>query len=141
MVVMGRNGVKEFSKAQVSSLLSTFCDFVATAGVFSLTHHVVASTALGAFTGGAVNCSINYCWTFKGTCRTKKGVLCRYVAVWLGSVMFNTAGTEWGVKLVRCSGLWTDQNLGLVMMVKAIVAVVVAVAWNFTTQKYYVYKK
>ncbi|MCM1079551.1 MAG: GtrA family protein [Bacteroidales bacterium] len=138
---MGRNGVKEFSKAQVSSLLSTFCDFISTAGLFSLTRHVVASTAFGAFVGGAVNCAVNYYWTFRGTCRTKKGVVCRYVVVWLGSMALNTAGTEWGVRLVRYSGLWTDQDLGLVMMVKAVVAVIVAVAWNFTIQKYYVYKK
>lgn len=138
---MGKNGVKEFSKAQVSSLVSTFCDFLSTAGVFSLTHHVVASTACGAFVGGAVNCAVNYCWTFKGTCRTKKGVVCRYIVVWLGSLALNTGGTEWGVKLVRYSGLWADQNLGLVMTVKAVVAVLVAVMWNFTIQKYYVYKK
>lgn len=141
MVTMGKNGVIEFSKAQLSSLVSTACDFLSTACMFSLTHHVVASTASGAFVGGAVNCAINYNWTFKGTCRTKKGVVCRYIIVWLGSMALNTAGTEWGVKLVRWLGLWTAQNLGLVMTVKAVVAVVVAVTWNFTTQKYYVYKK
>lgn len=137
--------IKEFSKAQVSSLISTACDFMTTAVLFKLLEHVVISTASGAVVGGMVNCIINYTWTFKGSKRGKKGVVWRYALVWLGSIVLNTAGTEYGVKLVELLGNhlgngWS-QNLSLVLIVKAVVAIAVGVFWNFTMQKYFVYKK
>lgn len=138
-------GVKQFGMAQMSSLVSTACDFLVTAAVFALTEHVVGSTAAGAVMGGAVNCAINYRWTFSGTTRTKRGVMWRYSLVWLGSVALNTTGTEWGVKLTHL--LWAALGDGLgrslttVLAVKAVVALTTAVAWNFTMQKYYVYRK
>lgn len=142
---MAKSGVIEFGKAQISSLISTACDFLMTAFVFRLLHHVVASTAAGAVTGGIVNCIINYRWTFSGTSRSKQAVMWRYVLVWIGSVLLNTGGTEYGVKGVQLLGdaLQVDlsQSLSIVLIVKAIVAVLVALLWNFLMQKYYVYRK
>lgn len=138
---MGRNGVIEFSKAQVSSAVSTACDFIVTAVVFELLQHVVASTATGAVVGGIVNCVINYCWTFRGTSRSKRGVMWRYLLVWTGSVLLNTYGTEMSVKLITHLVQSASQTLPLVMASKACIAVVVAVTWNFFMQKYYVYRK
>ena len=43
---MSKSGVKEFSEAQMSSLISTVCDFSITALVFETTRHVVASTVI-----------------------------------------------------------------------------------------------
>lgn len=144
-MVMAKKGVIEFGKAQVSSLVSTACDFLVTAIVFRLAHHVVASTASGAISGGIVNCIINYCWTFRGTSRSKRGVVWRYLLVWAGSVFLNTVGTEYGVKAVRLLGDTLDvdlsQTLGIVLIVKAIIATFVAIFWNFFMQKYYVYRK
>lgn len=100
---------------------------------------------MGAITGGFVNCLINYKWTFKGTKRNMRGVIWRYILVWAGSVFFNTTGTEYGVKSAQFfGGMWgidLGQPLSLVLTVKAIVAVLVALFWNFTMQKYYVYRK
>lgn len=142
---MTRGLVKEFGKAQVSSLIATSFDFGVTAIVFRLLDHVVASTASGAIAGGIVNCVINYVWTFKGSQRSKTSVALRYVVVWTGSVLLNTFGTEFGVKAVTRIGslLGNDcvQNLTLVLTVKAVVAVLVAVLWNFTMQKLFVYRK
>lgn len=138
---MGRNGVIEFSKAQVSSSVSTACDFLVTAVVFELLQHVVASTASGAVVGGIVNCVINYCWTFRGTSRSKRGVMWRYLLVWTGSVLLNTYGTELSVKFITHLVQSASQTLPLVMGSKACIAVVVAVTWNFFMQKYYVYRK
>lgn len=142
---MTKGLLKEFSKAQVSSLVSTGCDFMVTAMVFLLTDHVVISTASGAFAGGAINCSINYTWTFNGSRRSKMGVAWRYVLVWMGSMLLNTFGTEYGVKTVEHisaqMGSACAQSLTMVMAVKAVVAVAVAVFWNFTMQKYFVYRK
>lgn len=135
---MAKNGVKEFGKAQVSSAISTACDFMVTAILYELLHHVVASTAGGAIVGGICNCIINYRWTFHGTRRSKRGVVWRYLIVWCGSVILNTLGTEYGVKLLD---VWLNQNLAIVLSAKAIIAVAVAVTWNFFMQKYYVYRK
>lgn len=142
---MSKSGVKEFSEAQMSSLISTVCDFSITALVFETTRHVVASTVTGAICGGIANCLINYNWTFRGTTRSKRGVVWRYALVWTGSVLLNTTGTEWGVKGMKSiSELWhhdVQTGLTMVLVVKAVMAVLVAVGWNYTMQKYFVYRK
>ena len=143
--IMKKDGVIEFSKAQISSLISTVCDFAMTTLVFEIIHHVVGSTVAGSMAGGITNCFINYRWTFTGTKRSKKGVIWRYLLVWAGSVILNTTATEYGVKAVRFfAELWAielGQPLSLVLIVKAVAAVLVAIFWNFTMQKYYVYRK
>lgn len=142
---MNRHGALEFGKAQISSMISTFADFVMTATIFSIAAHVVLSTAAGAVTGGVVNCIINYRWTFNGTTRSKRSVALRYALVWIGSIILNTAGTEWGVKAVNAlcgnGAGHTQTQLTLVLTVKAATAVLVAVFWNFLMQKHYVYRK
>lgn len=142
---MTKGVVKEFGKAQVSSIVSTACDFTVTAVVFKIVEHVVLSTASGAVAGGMVNCIINYLWTFKGSQRSKTGVAMRFFMVWMGSVLLNTFGTEYGVKAVThvsaMMGNGCGQSLPIVLAVKATVAIAVAVFWNFTLQKFYVYKK
>ncbi|MDD6494497.1 MAG: GtrA family protein [Prevotella sp.] len=142
---MNRHGALEFGKAQISSMISTFADFVMTAAIFSIAAHVVFSTAAGAVTGGVVNCIINYRWTFNGTTRSKRSVAMRYALVWIGSVILNTAGTEWGVKAVNaiccCYAGHTQTRLALVLAVKAVTAILVAVFWNFLMQKHYVYRR
>lgn len=140
---MNRQGALEFGKAQISSIVSTMADFIMTAMVFSITKHVVFSTATGAVTGGITNCIINYNWTFSGTTRSKKSIAFRYTLVWIGSVILNTAGTEWGVRAVQALTHNIDRETGLtlVLLVKAFIAILVAVFWNYLMQKYYVYKK
>lgn len=126
-------------------MISTFADFVMTAAIFSIAAHVVFSTAAGAVTGGVVNCIINYRWTFNGTTRSKRSVAMRYALVWIGSVILNTAGTEWGVKAVNAICCYyaghTQTRLALVLAVKAATAILVAVFWNFLMQKHYVYRR
>lgn len=138
---MGNNIIIEFSKAQVSSVVATACDFCTTAVIFNATRHVVLGTASGAIVGGIVNCIINYCWTFYGSNRSRFSVFRRYLIVWLGSILLNTYGTEWGVKLVQHLWLAGNQSLALVMCTKAAVAIMVAIFWNFLLQKYFVYKR
>ena len=142
---MAVKGAKEFGKAQVSSLFSTAFDFLVTAVMYEITDHVVLSTAVGAVTGGVVNCTTNYRWTFKGTVRSKRAIAWRYALVWLGSIVLNTSGTEWGVKLWKAltDGSESGMPAGItcVLFVKAVVSIFVAIFWNFMMQKYYVYKR
>lgn len=133
-----KKGLIELCKAQVSASLATLSDFLTTAVVFQLSRHVMGSTAAGAILGGIINCCINYRWTFQGTGRTKKSIFWRYLLVWIGSILLNTFGTDYAVRL--CEG-FTDSNTLIVIICKAIVAIIVALGWNFVMQKYYVFKK
>jgi putative flippase GtrA len=56
--------------------------------------------------------------------------------VWSGSILLNTVGTAIGVKF--CPD-WTGSELDVVVVVKLIVAVIVAVFWNYIMQKYFVF--
>ncbi len=134
-----KNIVIEFCKAQVSSGISTFVDFVLTALLFQFFGvYYVFSTFAGSVAGGIVNCVINHKWTFRGNNRDARNVAVRYLIVWAGSIALNTFGTAVGVRLVS---EWETAGLDTLMIVKAVVAVIVAVFWNFLMQKYYVYRK
>ena len=87
------------------------------------------ATLLGAFSGGLVNCGINYRWVFHAFGLKKKYVALRYVFVWIGSIAFNTLGT-W--RLTELTGM----NY---IISKTIVAVLVAVLWNYQMQRTFVF--
>lgn len=133
------NIISEFVKAQCSSLAATIVDFLLTAVLFQLAglNHVL-STFLGSVTGGAVNCVVNYKWTFRGDLPSKKWVALKYCIVWAGSIYLNTYGTAVGVDYFTKDA---TTELHTVMIVKAVVAILVAIFWNFTMQKYFVYRK
>ncbi|MCH5177046.1 MAG: GtrA family protein [Prevotellaceae bacterium] len=137
---MKTTSILQFGKAQISSLVATGCDFLLTAVLY----HFAAcspgfSTCCGAICGGIVNCVINAQWTFRGSGRSRSAIAMRYLLVWVGSILLNTFGTMLGVNLL--DGGETRSDTSLVMAVKAVVALLVAVLWNFTMQKYFVYKK
>lgn len=133
------NIVAEFLKAQFTSVTATVIDFMLTAVLFQFAgvNHVL-STFTGSVAGGVVNCVLNYRWTFQGDRPSKKWVALKYSMVWIGSILLNTYGTAIGVKLFSDAG---RVELSTVMSVKVVVAILVAVFWNFAMQKYFVYKK
>ena len=129
----------EFCKAQISSLVATSIDFAVTAFLFQVCEvYYVCSTFLGAVSGGIVNCIINYKWTFYGCRQSKVAVMLRYSLVWIGSILLNTWGTAVGARVLSGNTL---VELDSVILAKVIVAVLVAVVWNFMMQKYFVYRK
>jgi len=129
----------QFAKAQVSSLVATTCDFCITAVLFYLMPaHLAWCTFLGALSGGVTNCIINYQWTFRGSHQKRTVVLFRYTIVWAGSILLNTWGTVWGVRIAT---QWVPRQLDTLLLVKAVVAIIVAIGWNFILQKLYVYKR
>lgn len=130
---------QQFGKAQVSSLVATGVDFALTALLFALSDGRVAwCTFIGSVAGGCTNCLINYHWTFRGSGQSARVIMVRYMCVWAGSILLNTYGTVLGMQLLT---RWLSKRLDLLMTVKAIVAVIVAVAWNFNLQKHFVYRK
>lgn len=132
--------ILQFIAAQTSSLVSTAIDFALTAILvkFAGIWYVIANI-LGALSGGSVNCVINYNWAFKGSEQRKRTILYRYVMVWLGSIFLNTAGTTVVANIISHDG--TPKGFNTVMISKTIVAVLVAIFWNFLLQKKFVYKK
>lgn len=130
---------QQFGRAVISSALATGCDFALTAILFSIYGGRVGwCTFLGAVAGGIVNCTINSRWTFRGSGQTARAIMVRYTCVWAGSILFNTYGVVWGMRLATH---WISTRLDLLMIVKAIVAVLVYILWNFNMQKHFVYRK
>ena len=126
-----KHAVLTFGKAQCSAAVATGCDFALTVALAQFCHLWYASaTCLGAVFGGVVNCCINYRWVFHAFGMKKKYVALRYVTVWLGSIFLNTWGTY---RLTE----WLGINF---VIVKAAVAVTVAVMWNYQLQKHFVFR-
>ena len=132
--------VIQFTEAEASAIFSTCVDFIVTALLveFAGWWYVIA-TSVGAACGGITNAIINYNWTFKGTEQQKRTILYRYFLVWVGSLILNTAGTTLVANIISHDG--TAKAFGIVMESKTIVAILVAIFWNLTMQKRYVYKK
>ena len=125
-----RNAVTTFCKAQFSAWIATCVDFsvsLVLARVCGLWY--AYATFLGAVSGGVTNCFINYRWVFHALGMKKKYVALRYLLVWIGSIALNTYGTY---ALTEASGM----NF---VLSKAIVAVAVAVIWNYQMQRVFVF--
>ncbi|MBR2154676.1 MAG: GtrA family protein [Bacteroidaceae bacterium] len=134
-----RRTIFQFIEAQMSSLISTFVDFTLTAFLVKFAGWwYVYGTLAGAVAGGATNCIINYNWTFKGSEQQKRTIMLRYILVWTGSLILNTTGTAIVANILSHDG--TAKAFGIVMEAKTLVAVLVAILWNFTMQKKFVYK-
>lgn len=126
-----RKAVVTFAKAQCSAWVASAVDFGLTlllTGVFGVWYGY--ATLSGAFTGGLVNCGINYRWVFHAFGMKKKYIALRYLFVWTGSIALNTWGT-WRV----------TELAGINYIVsKTIVAVLVAVLWNYQLQRTFVFR-
>ena len=129
----------QFAKAQFTSLGASAVDLCLAAALFRWAGFTPFwSTMCGAIVGGIINCITNYEWTFRGTDRSRRGVALRYIVVWGGSILLNA----WGVKLAVA--LLSDNSsvsLPLFMTLRIIIAILVAVLWNFNLQKHWVYRR
>ena len=125
-----RRGIVTFTKAQCSASVATVADFALTIVLAKFCHMWYAdATLLGAIFGGIVNCSINYRWVFNAIGMKKSYVALRYVCVWVVSIALNTMGTY---QLTQATGIDF-------IIVKAVVAVLVAVLWNYQMQRVFVF--
>jgi putative flippase GtrA len=137
-------GVFMFLRAQLSAQVATVADFLLTillvrlAGVYYL-----YATLAGAIFGGVVNCVVNYKWTFKSKVK-KMHIAVKFIAVWIGSIWLNTWGTyaltEWMAR-----SAWVQTTLSLYVadffiIPKVVVAVAVALLWNYNMQRLFVYR-
>ena len=121
-----------FSKAQLSALVATVIDFGMTVILAELVGvWYVWATAIGAISGGGVNCSVNFLWVFDNTDELRKRyMVLRYFFVWIGSIALNIVGTY----------ILTEWSGQYFVLMKIVVAVCVGVLWNYQLQRRFVYK-
>ena len=127
-----KTSILTFSKAQFSSWVSSGVDFCVTillTEVFDVWYGT--STFIGAISGGITNCIINYKWVFHAMGMKKKNVALKYMLVWVVSIALNTGGTYMLTEL-------TGVNF---IAVKAVVAILVAIFWNYQMQRTFVFRK
>ena len=127
-----------FTKAQLASLLATGVDFLVTfvllrwAGI----PPVVASARVtfygvtGTLCGGFTHFMISRNWVFNAQEKKWMAQVNRYVLVWIGNLALNASGLY---LLTRYAGIQP-------MMAKVITATLVAVIYNYTLQKRFVFK-
>jgi putative flippase GtrA len=127
-----------FTKAQLTSLLATGVDFLVTflllrwAGLPSAaaSGRVTFYGATGTLCGGFTHFMISRNWVFNAQEKKWTAQLNRYILVWIGNLALNASGLY---LLNRFAGL--DP-----MPAKIITATTVAVFYNFTLQKKFVFK-
>lgn len=98
------HGIILFLKASVASQIASWVDMgmgIILSQLCGL--DVKLSTALGAVTGGIINCSINYKWTFRANSCSVPAVVVKYAMVWLGSLLLNTYGTDFMTTVFQSS--------------------------------------
>lgn len=120
-----------FGKAESSAILASAADFGLTIFlVRALGVWYARASFFGALMGGIVNCYVNYRWVFDKQKQRKPFIALKYLFVWSFSILFNTTGTWFFTVL---SGI----NF---IIVKAVVAIIVAILWNFQMQRVFVFR-
>ena len=126
-----KNWFRIFFKAQLSAFIGGIADYLIMiflteyAGLF-YTRSIIISGMLGA----VVNFSLNRYWAFKSVDETKRKQLARFVFVVLGSIALKSSGTY-----IVTEYLKLDYRIS-----RLCVDAVVSLAFNFTLQKYWVFK-
>jgi len=122
----------DFFKYNLVAITATALDF--TVFVF-LTKIIgvwyVAAAVTSAFTGGLFAFWYNRKWVFKSTDDKIKNQAVKYVIIWFSSIFLNTFGIY----------LMVENHLLTEVYAKIVVSLLVGVLFNFTMNKYYVFKQ
>ena len=127
-----------FTKAQLASLVATGVDFLVTflllrwAGLpsASASGRVTAYGVTGTMCGGVTHFLISRHWVFNAREGRWAGQMNRYVLVWFGNLVLNAAG------------LYLLSRAGVApMLAKVITATTIAVVYNYTLQKRFVFNR
>jgi putative flippase GtrA len=117
---------RTFSRSTLTSLLTTALDFGVLTGAVELCGvDYVLATWLGTVVGSLSNFTINKHWAFRGSPIPLRGQLVRFVLVQAGASALHTVGV-W--LLTRFGGVPYQVS-------KLVVAVAVALAWNYPMNK------
>ena len=129
---MSKNTIFTFGKAQFSAFVGGMFDYAVM--IFCtevLKIYYAESIIISGLLGAMVNFSINRYWTFQNSETALKNQLLKFYLVVLGSIVLKSSGTyfitEYFVLDYKISRLIVD--------------LFVSLGFNFTVQKYWVFKK
>ncbi len=121
-----------FGKAQASAFVGGMFDYAIMIALTELGHlHYTRSIIISGMFGAVINYSLNRYWTFNKRDESKRRQLRRFVFVVLGSIALKSSGTY---LLTELLGL--DYKIS-----RLCIDAVVSLGFNFTLQKYWVFKK
>ncbi|WP_316749757.1 GtrA family protein [Pedobacter gandavensis] len=130
-----KKSVYVFAKAQVSAFSGGIIDYLIMIACTELLHiHYTISIAIGGIIGAIVNFSINRYWTFNANQSNQLPVgkqLVKFVFVVAGSILLKSSGTYLFTNMLRL-----DYKITRIM-----VDILVSLGFNYTLQKYWVFKK
>lgn len=124
--------LKEFLKAQLSAFLGGMADL----GIYSFCYKVLNfsapfSNVVSGSLGAVINFLINRYWSFGNTQTSIGSQLWKFVLVVVGSITLKSIGIHYFVDV------WHWHFL----LSKLLVEVIVSLGFNFTLQKFWVFKK
>lgn len=124
--------VKEFLRAQLSAFIGGMVDYGIMVFCVEVFHFSVSVAIMIAGSIGAiVNFSINRYWTFKNDSTPVGSQLWKFIIVVLGSIFLKSQGTPLLTE-------WTGIDYKITRL---FVEVIVSLGFNFTLQKFWVFKK
>lgn len=143
-VLKSNNLFFTFVRSTVSSQISSWTDMFTSFALFAWVNLMPwVATVIGSVVGGIVNCIIGYKFTFHAQGVSKKAVVVKFLMVWLGSVVFNSWGTDALYHLLK-SWHWLEtigfRPDGFFAAARLTVSLVVSLAWNFLLQRKFVYR-
>lgn len=144
-LVYSNDFMSTFLRSGVSAQTSGLVDFVVSFVMFKwLFLTPLISAAIGAIAGGVVNFMLNYRFTFRVDDCPWKALAAKFSLVWVGSLLLNAGGTQlmyWILcrwHLLETIGFKPD---GYFTAARLLVAIIVSLGFNFTLQRYFVYRK
>lgn len=129
---MKKSLIISFLRYQVAAIIATMVDFfvlIILTELFDVWY--VTSTAVGAFCGALTNFIICRYWAFVNSSNNLANQAVKYTIVSAGSLILNTLFVY----------LLTDFAGVNYSISKIITAIIIAIFYNFTLQKYYVFKQ
>jgi putative flippase GtrA len=144
-VINEKDGFFTFLRAQFSSQVSSWVDFLASiicVNFFGIFYG--NATLIGNITGGLLNCFINYKWTFKAKDIKMAYVLIKFIMVWVVSLFLNREGTilftEYVMKRIPVDMLPDLIVENVFLVPKIVVSIIIGLVWNYNMQRIFVYK-
>ena len=127
-----RHSLYTFGKAQFSAFIGGMFDYALMIVLTEYGHlHYTRSIIVSGLFGAVINFSLNRYWTFNNRDVSKRRQLRRFIFVVLGSIALKSSGTY------MLTELWhLDYKIS-----RLCIDAVVSLGFNFTLQKYWVYKR
>lgn len=124
--------LKEFLKAQLSAFVGGLSDFA----IYSFCYKILLISAplanvVSGSLGAVVNFTINRYWSFNNTATPLASQLWKFIIVVTGSICLKSTGIYFLV----------DVGGGHFLLSKAVIEIIVSLGFNFTLQKFWVFRK